>query len=290
MITRYQDLEALQPGGSRMWLRSKALDCLSLLESVRGDAALARPRVQLIYIHHTFEDEAENLDRLLRQLSKHHEFVSHSEAVRRVLSGRIDAPCIGISSDDGFKNNLIAAEILQRHGIKACFFINPAVVGERDPERIRRHCEGSLQMPPIEFLDWDDVERLLKAGHEIGAHTMTHFNIAAAPEQRIVEDMEQCRAILKQRCGIAEHFAFPFGRFEHFSEVGRRAVFAAGFTSCASAERGCHIATPNLAPERLCLRRDNVVLGWSLRHIQYFLSRSARRAHQSNDLFPWLIP
>ena len=72
-------------------------------------------------------------------------------------------------------------------------------------------------------------------------HTMDHINIAKTATEDIVEDCRKSIDILKSRCGDVKHFAFPYGRFFHFSEIGRKAVFASGFASCASAERGCHV-------------------------------------------------
>jgi peptidoglycan/xylan/chitin deacetylase (PgdA/CDA1 family) len=144
-----------------------------------------------------------------------------------------------------------------------------------------------LDFPPVEFLNWEEVGQLQKGGHEIGSHTMLHMNIANANEQQIIEDMHETYRILTERCGGAEHFAFPYGRFFHFSKIGREAVFNAGFKTCATAERGCHINPdkPIIAKE-LCIRRDHTVLGWDMRHILYFLITNAKNANAANNFYP----
>ncbi|MBK6371009.1 MAG: hypothetical protein IPF64_14610 [Flavobacteriales bacterium] len=129
--TRYAEIKAYNPHGLRGTLRNVALDGLATAYQVGGrmERALQRPRVQFLYIHHTFTDELAGLERLIKDLARHHSFISHSEAVERVRNGTIDKPYIAFSSDDGFKNNLDGGRLLHAHGISACFFVNPGLIG-----------------------------------------------------------------------------------------------------------------------------------------------------------------
>jgi len=285
----YSEIDKMQPSGAREYLRDMSISGLALMDKLTGiDSCLKRPRVQFIYIHHVFQDEETQLHSLLKELQKIHTFISYSEAVDRILNGEIDKPYVAISSDDGFKNNLRAAEILNQYGAKACFFINPSIIGEMDATLVAQYCKTRLKFPPVEFLNWKDIETLQRSGHEIGAHTMNHMNIAHASTSEIKEDMALSYDVLKNQCGEVKHFAFPFGRFSHFSEEGRKACFNAGFISCATAERGCHVpAVGKLAMDELCILRDHVLLNWKLDHILYFLTRSSRRAKPQNNFFPY---
>lgn len=290
-ISTYKELKDCQKSGIRDGLRSIALTALSLKNRVEGiDRYLFKPRIQFLYLHHVFKDEEKKFDDLLKTLSKHHEFISYSDAVDRVLKGNIDRPYVCFSSDDGFKNNIKAAEILNSYNAKACFFVNPLLIGEKRFDRLNVYCRDVLRFPVVDFLDWNDIESLQLAGHEIGGHTMAHMNIAEASEGQINDDLGQTFNILNERCGSAKHFAFPYGRFYHFSNVGRKAVFNSGFTSCASAERGCHINHPTvLSASDLCIRRDQVILAWRKEHIMYFLVNSSKKANFNNNLFPPLL-
>ncbi len=100
------------------------------------DALFAKPRIQFLYIHHIFKDEEKRLEALLETLSRHHHFASYSASVDMILRGRIDKPYICLSSDDGLKNNTRAADIMDRFGAKACFFICPGIIGEKDPGKL----------------------------------------------------------------------------------------------------------------------------------------------------------
>jgi len=285
----YRDVRSTMPFSARELLRNAALDGLSVIDKIRNiNADLNRPRIQFLYIHHIFKDEEQAFDRLLKRLSKHHHFISYSGAVDKILTGRIDKPYVCFSSDDGFKNNLRAAEILSAHGASACFFINPDLIGETSFEVIKKHTESRLKFPPVEFLTWDEVDSLLKAGHEIGSHTMYHFNVADIPAKEFREDCEKAMAVITKQCGKVSHFAFPYGRFFNFSDEARRIIFETGFRSCATAERGCHINHDKvLKKEDLCLRRDLVILDWNPDHIFYFMARNSSKASVSNNLYPY---
>jgi len=283
-ISDYKLLKASKKKTFRSYIRELVLTGLSAGSSKQH---LKKPRVQFLYLHHIFKDEERKLDSLLKILAQDHEFISYNDAVNKVLSGKIDKPYITFSSDDGFKNNLRAAEILNEYNAKACFFINPGITGETNFDKIKQYCNDILDFPPVEFLSWDEVEILQKYGHEIGSHTMMHMNIAKAEAPAIIADMHETYQILKDKCGNVSHFAFPYGRFFHFSKIGKDTVFETGFTSCATAERGCHISsgTP-IAKEDLCIRRDHLVLGWNMSHIMYFIIINAKNADVNNNFYP----
>ncbi len=283
-ITNYEEVRRVKPPAFRSYIRDLALKALALSANKKY---LQQPRIQFLYIHHIFKDEEERLETLLEILARDHEFISYDKAVEKILTGAVDRPYITFSSDDGFKNNLRTAQILNAYNAKACFFINPGIIGETDYNKINQYCTHTLDFPPVAFLNWKEVAQLQKLGHEVGSHTMRHMNVAAATEQEVREDMEQTFSILTERCGEVKHFAYPYGRFFHFTPFGRRAVFEAGFKSCASAERGCHVnpASP-IANTELCIRRDYTVVGNNIDHILYFLINNAKHADPANNLFP----
>jgi peptidoglycan/xylan/chitin deacetylase (PgdA/CDA1 family) len=291
-VDTYKELLVHKPKTTRDTLRHAALDLTSLgfRLSHRREKLFAKPRVQFLYIHHTFRDEVEKLDLLIRTLAQHHHFVSHSEAVERILTGNIDRPYISVSSDDGLRNNIEAARVLDRYGIKGCFFICPSIIDERDPEKIAAFARERLHFPPVEFLSWQEVETLQRQGHEIGGHTSSHINIARTDDTRLPEEIGGCFEQIKKRCGAPMHFAFPYGRFTDFSSAGWKLVRESGYSSCASAQRGCHITAGASLPEagKLMIRRDHIILDWPLHHILYFIARSALGATPANNLYPAL--
>jgi peptidoglycan/xylan/chitin deacetylase (PgdA/CDA1 family) len=265
--------------------RHVALDVLHAQAKLsRQMAALKRNRIQILTLHEVLPSERMDLDRLLSDLARSHSFLSYSDALDRMWNGRIDKPYVAITFDDGFKSAVEASAILKRHGIKGCYFVCPSIVGERDPRKVKAFCVERLLTFPQEFMTWMDIENLAKDGHEIGSHSMDHAVISALPETAVVEEIGQSFEVLKRRIGSTRHFAWPFGRFRHFSERGARATFDVGFESCASAERGCH--TVPLSQRSLCVRRDNVAAKWPTSHVMYFMARNARPASDGAGRWP----
>lgn len=271
----------------RSAVRNITLDGLHLIEKFKAHDALLKNRIQFLYIHHVFKDEVQCLRQLIEYLSENHFFISYSEALNLILNNNIDKPYICISSDDGLKNNLYAAEIFDLFGIKACFFICPGIIGEMDYDKIKKFCEERLLFPTVEFLTWNDIDYLLQKGHEIGSHTMTHINCAETPLNQVEEELNLSYEIIKQKCGICKHFAYPYGRYTDFNKALTDLVFNIGYQSCSSAERGCHVQQPiSTSKENLLIRRDNIVLDWRLSHIKYFLNRNAISVSLQQNNFP----
>ena len=249
-------------------------------------SGLARNRIQFLYMHHLFEDGKTSFRKLLARLSVDHQFISYSEAVDRVIQGKIDKPYIAISVDDGLKDSLTAADLMNEFGISACFFTCASMVGETDPVRIRKFCAQKLNMPPTEFLSWGDLGTLLKAGHEIGSHTMTHPNLAKLSVQEVETEISGSFEVFTRELGQVKHFAWPYGHFSDFNQSGVRVVFQSGFKSCASAERGCHVAQASDGESSLCIRRDNTVVKWPVDHLLYLMARNSQAASSATNQWP----
>lgn len=267
----------LYPWNPRRTARHVVLSALATAQAyphgVRRD--LTRDRVQLLYFHHIFQDEADSFRRLLTSLAKNHRFVSYAEAVRRIEANDIDGAYVAFSFDDGFKNCLMAARILEDFGTTACFFVCPSIVGEVNYGRIARFTRERLGIPPVEFMSWDDLEGLLSRGHEVGGHGLDHRDLGALTGAALLEEIEGCYQVLSERLGSPAHFSWPFGLFRHFSSEAATRVFESGYRSCASAVRGCHVSSREL-DRRACLRRDVVQARWAARHVDYLLARNAR--------------
>jgi peptidoglycan/xylan/chitin deacetylase (PgdA/CDA1 family) len=159
-------------------------------------------------------------------------------------------------------------------------------VGQSNLARVSDFCRNRLGVQPTEFLSWDDLTMLLRAGHEVGSHTRTHADLAALGAEELEEEVEGSRIELMARLGPVRHFAWPYGRFSNVKTETIRAIARAGYESCASTERGCHIAAANGSPMLPCLRRDHIDAAWPLSHMLYLLSRSAIRARADAHLWP----
>jgi peptidoglycan/xylan/chitin deacetylase (PgdA/CDA1 family) len=248
---------------------------------------LETPRVQFLYFHHIFKDEVANFEKLVHFLAKDHIFITHSEAVNRITENNIDRPYITWSSDDGIWNNMLAAEVLNRYGASCCFYVNPYSIGLTDNYSIKRFCKEKLDIPPVQFLNWDDLNTLQKQGHEIGNHTYDHSMVSQLSLENFAANFNKAHDELIANCDKIVHFAYTYGKFEHFNKAAYDFVFEQGYDSCTSAVRGCHINGLNeLSKNKLFLRRDQIIGNWPLEHIKYFMIQSAAKAHFSNNFLP----
>jgi peptidoglycan/xylan/chitin deacetylase (PgdA/CDA1 family) len=250
----------------RARLRSAALDLLS--------AAPRRPRPGVrILVYHWVEDaERERFAEQLSALAREFEPVSLSEAVERLRTGRVGGRELAITFDDGFRSGLVnAAPLLAEHGFRACFFLVTELVSA-PPGRVEWICRERLHLAtPLDPLTWDDVERLLELGHEVGSHTGSHPDLAALSHEVLDEEVRGSREELERRLGRAPaHFAAPYGDRARFSPAISAAAREAGYETCLTAMRGLNVPPADL----YALRRDNAVAGWPVRHVRYFLDRA----------------
>lgn len=240
---------------------------------------LQKPRVHMLYSHGLKANDVESFRSLLSWLADTHTIVSYSKAVDRIREGRIDQPYVAFSFDDGDESCIRAATILREFDANACFFVCPQLIDEG-------HASASTPRGTTErLMGWNDLELLLDDGHEIGSHTMTHSNLADASSDRAQYEVAGSFDRLVRRLGDVRHFAWPFGTFDHVSPEVIRLVFSAGYQTCASAVRGSH-SEPVDDHTALCIRREHIGFDWPLRHIRYFMARSAAQAGISSNAYP----
>lgn len=99
---------------------------------------------------------------------------------------------VALTFDDGPNDlhTLRLMEVLERHGVKATFFMLGRYVQQRPRE----------------------AQAVAHAGHAIGNHTFTHPNLIFCSPSRIRKELEDCRRVLNDTVG--EHtnlFRPPFG-------------------------------------------------------------------------------
>ncbi|WP_300026594.1 polysaccharide deacetylase family protein [uncultured Maribacter sp.] len=288
LVDTYAQIKSAQSGKFRSALRSSVLDALSMKHSLLGEESeLKTPRVQFLYFHHIFKDEVKKFEKLLAFLSRDHVFISHSEAVNRLLTDRIDKPYIAWSSDDGIQNNMLAAKALNTYGASCCFYVNPASIALTDVNKIKQFCQERLEMPPVAFLNWKEIELLQRQGHEIGNHTFKHDMVSQLTQQQFEEDFLKADEILTQKCGPVKHFAYTYGRFENFTKPAFEFVMKNGYESCISASRGCHInGKGQLDKNKVFLRRDQIIADWKLSHIKHFLIKGVQELDYNTNFLP----
>ncbi len=119
---------------------------------------------------------------------------------------------VTISIDDGDVTDLRTAELLNKYGLQATFYI-PA----RNPER--------PVMPA-------DQVRELSASFEVGAHTLNHAPLKSLPDGQATMEISEGKKWLEDTIGKSVvSFCYPRGKFNASTpELVRKAGFLGGRT------------------------------------------------------------
>ena len=203
----------------RKTVRKLALDVYSFKDQLAGKLnGLKRYRAaQIVLLHHIKPHEEEPFAEFLKWLANNYEVQPYSDVVEKIQTGKIDTAVAAISFDDGLKNNLRAAKILEEHGMNGCFFVCPDVVGQKDQNEVKKFCEQRLLYNYVdEFMDWDDLSQLKKNGHEIGNHSLGHLYMMDLGKDEFAEQVSVAKEKIAAELGEAKHFAWPYGRFFSF--------------------------------------------------------------------------
>ncbi len=153
-------------------------------------------RIVVVEMHETLRAHADQLRQQLQWVAGHFTFITPELFARsletRTRSWRGSKPAVLFTFDDGRESNYqVAAPILESFGARAIFFVVPQFVGlEENAARdfyyskidIRNivsagACQDEIWKPmtPGELAD------LVRRGHWIGSHTLSHARLAGLP-------------------------------------------------------------------------------------------------------------
>lgn len=140
-------------------------------------------------------------ERQLHVLCRSYDVVPLRQLFDAPDSGR---PRASITFDDGYEDNFkIALPILQHHEVYATFFIATGFIGG-----FFQNSMGSFPMMSAE-----QIRRLARDGHEVGAHGVTHRPLPDLAATEVSEEVRVSRHHLESitDCPVVS-FAYPKGR------------------------------------------------------------------------------
>lgn len=108
-------------------------------------------------------------------------------------SGRLFA----VTFDDGYSDTLDrAGPVLAGFDIRSTVFVITSFPERKGPN----------------FLDWDGVRELVRLGHEIGSHSVSHTVLSSCSQDQLRREIEESRESIAQEIGIAPvTFCYPAG-------------------------------------------------------------------------------
>lgn len=205
----------------------------------------------------------------LSELNKISTFININEAVDLINNyTEVNDTLVSFTFDDGFKEcSDIIAPLLENFNVNGLFFINPNFV-EGDKEYINNFTNNIVMTPGKNPMRWDDILKIQKAGHIIGAHTMDHYMINSNDISELESQIGNCKGIIESKLGVpCEYFAFPYGKMEHANQTSidiatkyYKYVFSQSDYKNYFSYNGRVINRRHFEPF------------WPVRHVKYFIS------------------
>ena len=159
----------------------------------------------------------------LNKLTHEVDFISFQEGAELIRSHSIPTSqkLLCLSFDDGYQECFTKLKpVLDAFNIKAGFFICPDYV-EGSPEYIDNYLKNIVFSKTEKLpMSWDQIKTLHREGHLIGSHTLNHIRCNAVPIAVLDKELSISKQIIEaQLQAPCDHFAYTYGKVEHFSEV-----------------------------------------------------------------------
>ena len=147
------------------------------------------------------------------------------------LLGRKSGKVVGITFDDGYRNNLShALPVLVRHGFSSTCYVVSNLLGQTN---VWDRDIGIAQVP---LMTADELRQWVAGGQEVGSHTQNHARLLQCDASSALAEMTQDRAALEGLLGVpVRHFCYPYGEYapEHMAMAQQ-----AGFQTVTTTRRG----------------------------------------------------
>jgi peptidoglycan/xylan/chitin deacetylase (PgdA/CDA1 family) len=176
----------------------------------------------------------------------------NTPAYARLPGGHNKSRAINLSFDDGFANAFKnAMRPLADNQFRAIQFLVVARIGKFNDWEVQL---GDVREP---LMDTAMIRDWLAAGHEIGAHTLTHPLLTRLTLRDAREEIFASKKKLEDLFGVpVRHFSYPFG---DRNEAIRDLVQEAGYETACTTEFGTNTtATPPLDLRRVMARHQTI--------------------------------
>jgi peptidoglycan/xylan/chitin deacetylase (PgdA/CDA1 family) len=155
-----------------------------------------------------------------------------------------------ITFDDGLRDFYTQAfPVLKEHGFTATMFLATGFIrgsqSSSSPHRSEGRAEGAGPRPSkngAEYLTWNEIREMQKAGIRFGSHTVNHPRLIELSWPEIKRELADSKNELENRLGEpATDFAYPFAfpQSDRAFVEGFRSILAeTGYACCATTEIG----------------------------------------------------
>jgi peptidoglycan/xylan/chitin deacetylase (PgdA/CDA1 family) len=163
-------------------------------------------------------------------LANHFMFVTiaHAAAIWRQCR-RFPPDLALLTFDDGYRDILSIAPMLEALSIPATFFVPTAWVGQSNDWDRRAFTTR-------QHLSWGELRELIRMGHEIASHSCEHIRLTRLSRLEAIREMADSKAELQDRLGQQVHaIAYPFGSMNQDLAAVVAQHYEVGFTTMSGA-------------------------------------------------------
>lgn len=152
-----------------------------------------------------------------------------------------------VSFDDNYLGWHEHLPFFAKHGVKVGFYCNSLPLDRASDDPVVADYYRRLGNPadrrPLRSVHLRDMA---EAGHDIGCHSHSHFNLAALDAPVVQDELRLNRQMIQNATGSdASEFSFPFGQPRHLPASVEQQVRSAGFARIAHATSGMlHASVP----------------------------------------------
>ena len=145
-------------------------------------------------------------------------------------------------------------------------------------ERLLAEIEVQLDIEPFSvpvMLTWEGARELIRQGHTIGSHTLSHPNVAYIDAAELTEELVASKAQIEKNTRTeVGHFSYPSPIMEpHYSDRAVAVTESAGYRSAVTCRPGPVVrGDSRLTLKRVFAQQTRAELEWTLENV--FLGRS----------------
>ena len=235
----------------------------------------ARPKGHRILVYHlVLKEDRKSFEEQMKFLKDHFLTGSIPEIIQAASAeGDNRSYRVAITFDDGFRVLMgDCLEILEKHNLKASFFIPTGFVEFADQPEMAAHFSLKTHYYnfALEPMRPEDLQTLVKIGHEVGSHGISHIGISSMSRQRATRELEWSAQRIRQWTGInPSGFAYPNGHTGSVLGDPIQWIRQAGYDYGLTLRRGKVQTSSN----PFLLPREHSEGNWSVHDLRFFLMK-----------------
>ena len=174
----------------------------------------------------------------------------------REAGGELPEKPVMLIFDDAYEEAAeVAFPMLERYGIGAACMVVTSCIGKKNL------WDEQAARPSFQLMNGSQILEWAKKGIEFGGHTSSHPELPLVSDERVEQEVVQCKESLARLLGKAPvSFAYPFGGLSAAATAAVRRHFQLGFTSWPGR---LHLAVdPSLVPRIAFLPGESKIGMW----------------------------